>query len=112
MIDNEHKKVLKQYYKRAKVFALPSFVEGVGMVALEAAGYGCEIVLTQIGAPKEYWDGQAELVNPYSVDEIGQAVVKLIKYGKSQPMLLKYISDKYSPQACSKMLENVLLQSL
>lgn len=104
--------VLKQYYKKAKVFALPSFVEGVGMVALEAAGYGCEIVLTQIGAPKEYWDGQAELVNPYSIDEIGQAVVKLIKYGKSQPKLLKYISEKYSPQACSKMLENVLLKSL
>lgn len=27
------------------------------MVALEAAAYGCEIVLTNYGAPKEYYGG-------------------------------------------------------
>ena len=31
---------LKDYYRRAKVFALPSYSEGVGMVAMEATDYG------------------------------------------------------------------------
>ena len=64
---------LRGGYLEAKVFALPSLSEGVGMVALEAAVCGCEIVLTNYGAPKEYYAGLAELVNPLSVDEIGQA---------------------------------------
>lgn len=54
---------LLQYYQRAKVFALPSIMEGVGMVALEAASNGCEIVLTDKGAPKDYFQGQAYLVS-------------------------------------------------
>ena len=99
---------LIDYYKRAKVFALPSTVEGVGMVALEAAGHGCDIVLTNLGAPKDYFQGRAELVNPFSVTEIGEAIVRCLKYGKSQPDLLGYIADNYSLDACSRMLESAL----
>ena len=40
------------------------------MVALEAAAQGAEIVLTNDGAPKDYYKGRAYLVNPKSVDEI------------------------------------------
>lgn len=100
---------LIDYYKRAKVFALPSTVEGVGMVALEAAGHGCEIVLTNLGAPKDYFQGRAELVNPFSVTEIGEAIVRCLKYGKSQPALLNYINDNFSLLSCSRLLESALL---
>ncbi len=96
------------YYRRAKVFALPSLTEGVGMVALEAAGYGCEIVLTNVGAPKDYFKGHAELVNPYSIDEIGQAIQKCLKYGKAQPTLLKFIKENYSVETCSKLIVKAL----
>ncbi len=99
---------LLTYYRRCKVFALPSITEGVGMVALEAAANGAEIVLTNDGAPKEYFDGRAELVNPFSVDEIGKAVVKLLQQGKSQPELLHFVKSKYSPEVCSKLLEKAL----
>lgn len=99
---------LKNYYKRAKVFALPSIVEGVGFVALEAAVYGAEIVLTDIGAPKEYYDGRAFLVSPYDVDAIGKAVVKALKDGKSQPGLKQYIVEHYSFDVLSKRLHDVL----
>ena len=98
---------LIEYYKRCKVFALPSLFEGVGMVALEAAGFGAEIVLTNVGAPKEYWNGMAELVNPYSVDEIGKAVLKCMQ-GKSQPQLLKFIKENYSMQSCMLKLVDAL----
>lgn len=91
-------------YRRAKVFTLPSLQEGVGMVALEAAAYGCEIVLTNYGAPKEYYDGKALLVNPKSVDEIGQGVVKAMNDGYSQPGLKQYMEDNYSEKVCCKKI--------
>jgi len=103
---------LINYYKRAKVFALPSFVEGVGMVALEAASYGCEIVLTNLGAPKEYYKGQAVLVNPNSVDEIGAAITLCLNKGYSQPNLQQFVTEHYSMDACSKILEQAILKSI
>lgn len=95
-------------YAKAKVFALPSLVEGVGMVAMEAALYGCEIVLTNLGAPKEYYKGRAYLVNPLDIDEIGQAIVETLKNGKSQPELSKFIKEEYSLEHCSVLLSNAL----
>ncbi|MBR7029833.1 MAG: glycosyltransferase [Prevotella sp.] len=100
---------MKDWYRRAKVFALPSLVEGVGMVALEAAGYGCEIVLTNIGAPKEYYEGRAELVNPHSVDSIGEGVVRCLNGQKnSQPELMRFIDQKYSIIAITKQIVGAL----
>lgn len=103
--------ILIDYYKRCKVFALPSLLEGVGMVALEAAAYGAEIVLTNIGAPKEYWQGHAELVNPYSVDEIGTGVLKCMKKDFSKSGMLDFIRENYTIEACSKKLINALEQA-
>lgn len=99
-------------YRRAKVLALPSLVEGVGMVALEAAVYGCEIVLTNLGAPKEYWDGRAVLVDPYSVDNIGQGALEAMNTKHAQPGLQKFIVDHYGPDACCKQLEKCLLETM
>lgn len=47
-------------------------MEGVGIVAVDAAIYGCEIVITNIGGPKEYYDNMAYTVNPYNIDDIGK----------------------------------------
>ncbi|AGB29482.1 glycosyltransferase [Prevotella dentalis DSM 3688] len=100
---------LNHYYEKAKVFALPSTNEGVGLVALEAAAYGAEILMTNLGGPQEYYKGMAELVNPYSIDEIGQAICKLMKEGKAQPQLMNYIKKEYSLRACSVKLEKVII---
>lgn len=97
---------LIQLYKEAKVFALPSTREGVGLVALEAASYGCDIVITDIGGPKEYFLPNAIAVNPLSVDEIGQAVKKLLEGTTYQPDLKKQISSKFSEE----LVKNMLLQ--
>lgn len=99
---------LEDYYRRAAVFALPSINEGVGMVALEAASYGCEIVLTKLGAPKEYYDQNVYLVDPYSVDEIGNAIRKALEGPGHQPGLQKYVCEKYNIRACSKLLHDYL----
>lgn len=103
---------LQDLYKRAKVFALPSLHEGVGMVALEAAAYGCEVVLTNVGAPKEYYDGRAILVNPKSVDEIGQGIMKALKDGYSQPELKTYIETHFSERACMTLLNDAVAKAI
>lgn len=90
-------------YKTAKVFALPSISEGVGLVALDAAALGCDIVLTDIGAPKEYYNGMAYLVNPFSVDSIGQEIINAMGSTR-QPDLSNHIIKNYSIEATIEKL--------
>ena len=101
---------LIEEYKKAKVLALPSIIEGVGMVALEAAVFGCEICLTNLGGPKEYYNGRAVLVDPYSVDSIGQGVMTAMYKKNAQPELSRYINNEYSVMNCMKKLEQFMLE--
>lgn len=88
-------------YNRAKVFALPSLNEGVGLVALEAAIHGCNIVITNLGGPKEYYEkGTAQLVNPYDIDDIGKAILKSMEDNSSQPMLRETLIQQYNVSTC------------
>ena len=95
---------LQGYYSRAKVFALPSICEGVGLVALEAAMHHCDIVLTNLGAPKEYYGGHAHLVDPYSVDEIGRAVTEALNADENVA-LYEYVKAHNSLDHCMELLE-------
>ncbi|SOE51593.1 Glycosyltransferase involved in cell wall bisynthesis [Fibrobacter sp. UWT3] len=97
-------KQLMDLYSQAKVFALPSINEGVGMVAVEAAACGCDIVITKIGGPKEYYGGMAFDVDPYSVDAIGQAVCQAMECRDRQPRLKEMVEEKYSLENCVRLL--------
>lgn len=92
-------------YSRARVFALPSTIEGVGIVALEAACYGADIVITNLGGPKEYYEDFALQVDPYSIDEIGKAVKRYMNGLTFQPQLAKFIEENNSLEAISHKLE-------
>lgn len=93
--------------KRAKVFALPSIVEGVGLSALEAAVMGCDIVITNIGGPKEYYSNLAKVVNPYDVNDIGMGVRYFLDGNTFQPELSNYITNNFSDNNVAEKLENV-----
>ena len=96
---------LTALYNRAKVFALPSLNEGVGLVALEAAIHGCNIVITNLGGPKEYYEkGTVRLVNPYNIDEIGNSIICALKDNKTQPELRDTLSKKYNVSTCVNQL--------
>ncbi len=90
-------------YKKSKVFALPSIKEGVGIVALDAAHFGCDVVITNIGGPKEYYNHMAFEVNPFSVDDIGKAVVEAMKKSY-QPQLKDYVDVNYSQHSVASLL--------
>lgn len=102
----------KDLCMKAKVFALPSFVEGVGLAALEAATLGCDVVITNIGGPKEYYNGLAKAVDPNNVDEIGQAVKFFLDGNTYQPALSKHIVDNYSDEKVAMNLEKAYLEML
>lgn len=92
---------LSSLYNRAKVFALPSINEGVGLVALEAAICGCNIVITNLGGPKEYYEkGTVELVNPYDINDIGEAVLRALENTTAQPKLRNTLIKKYNVSTC------------
>ena len=96
---------LSNLYNRAKVFALPSINEGVGLVALEAAMHECNIVITNLGGPKEYYPtGMAELVDPYNVDDIGKAILRAMNDNKSQPSLRMHLEKSYNVSYCTDLL--------
>ena len=101
---------LKNIYRRAKVFALPSIYEGVGMVALEAAVMGDDIVITSQGGPKEYYADLAEIVNPISVDEIGKAITTLLNGKTHQPALKEHIIRRYSLETTCDLLESTYVK--
>lgn len=103
---------LKKLYNQAKVFALPSIYEGVGLVALDAAACGCDIVLTNIGGPREYYNNMAKFVNPYDIDDIGANVLSLIKGNSYQPSLSNYIQSNFSIERTSILLEQALADAI
>lgn len=99
-------------YKKARVFALPSINEGVGLVALEAASYGADIVITNLGGPKEYYSNLAAIIDPYDVDAIGMAVKDFIDNKKTyQPELGHYLDKNYSLSVISSLLVSIYSQN-
>lgn len=95
---------LCELYRKARVFALPSTSEGVGMVALEAACYGCNVVVTNVGGPKEYYNGLAEIVDPYSIDSIGEGVMKALDNKENNSIIQQYVINHYNLSHCVDLL--------
>lgn len=99
---------LIQLYERAKAFALPSLFEGVGIVALDAAVYGCNIAMTNIKGPSEYWPNcpNVLLTDPLDIDDIGQKINQLINTSSSRT-LYDHVRQNYSREAVSIRLQKM-----
>jgi glycosyltransferase involved in cell wall biosynthesis len=87
---------LIEYIKRASVFALPSLNETQPISALEAAVLRKPLLLSDLPFAKQKFFKNACLVDPYNVDNIARAVVKII----SNPKL--YIPDYSVLQECTE----------
>ena len=68
-------KELRWLYQACDVFCLPSIVEGVGQVALEALYFGAPVVITSVGGPPDYFGSHACYVNPRSVVSIRDGIL-------------------------------------
>lgn len=65
---------LAQFYQKAKVHILPSWNETCGLSSLEAAYYGCNIVITDKGDTREYYEDDAWYCDPGDPDSILNSV--------------------------------------
>lgn len=70
---------LAKYYRGAIALVFPSLRESFGMPILEAMASGCPVITSNTSACAEVAVDAAILVDPRSVDEIANAIKKLIE---------------------------------
>ncbi len=80
---------LPKFYNLAKFFCFPSFYESFGMPILEAMACGCPVITSNISACPEVAGDAALLVNPYSVEQIAEAMQRLIEDSQLRKELKK-----------------------
>jgi mannosylfructose-phosphate synthase len=72
--------VLETYYRKAKLFVLPSKYEPFGMTTLEAMSCGTPVVATRFGGIKDDLEDQVDslLVDPSDPGELSAAILKVL----------------------------------
>jgi len=65
-------------YNLVDFFVFPSFYEGFGLPILEAQACGCPVITSNISSMPEVAGDGAILVDPYSVEEIANAIHNLV----------------------------------
>jgi glycosyltransferase involved in cell wall biosynthesis len=86
---------LVKYYQQAKIHVLPSWFETTGLSSVEAAVMGCNIVITDKGDTREYFENDAFYCDPAAPESILAAVEKASTAGFNQHLREK-ILDKYT----------------
>lgn len=98
-------------YAMCDVFCLPSIHEGTGLVALEAAAYGANVVITRNGGPPDYFEDYVEYVNPENLQDIKEALVKA--WQKPRSLALKeHVARNLSWDHSARKLEAAYLHHL
>ena len=101
-------------YKKCNVFVWPSIYEGFGLPVLEAMSLGAPVVTSNCSSLPEVTGDAAILVDPYSVEEISQAIWKVIDNAQFADELRKKgfkraakFSWKITAQKVLEVLESV-----
>jgi len=71
-------KDLASVYKEASLFVFPSLYEGFGLPPLEAMACGVPVIVSNTTSLPEVVGEAGLLVNPYKVDEIKVAIIKVL----------------------------------
>ncbi|MDY6090805.1 MAG: glycosyltransferase [Bdellovibrionota bacterium] len=90
---------LADAYAACKVHALASFYELPGLVSLEAANYGANVVVTDYGSIRDYLGDLAFYCDPYNTESIKNAVIAAY-YAPVDPRLKQKVSE-YSWDRCA-----------
>lgn len=101
-VENIAQEKLIDYYKAAKVHVLPSWFETTGLSSLEAAAMGCNIVITDKGDTREYFENYAYYCDPGSPQSIFDAIAKAASDGISSE-LQKKIFKQYTWSHAAKL---------
>lgn len=66
-------------YNLADVFVYPSLYEGFGLPPLEAMACGCPVIASNVSSIPEVVGDAAIMVDPYNVDEIADAMLRVAR---------------------------------
>jgi len=80
---------LPALYAAAEVFVFPSLWEGFGVPVVEAMASGTPVLTSNLSSLPEVSGGAAELINPYSVDEITSGMERIIRHSDHRNDLIK-----------------------
>ncbi len=70
---------LAAWYRRAWIVAYPTDMEGFGFPIVEAFASGTPVVATRVGSVEEVSGNAAVLVSPGDVEELGEAIKRLLE---------------------------------
>jgi glycosyltransferase involved in cell wall biosynthesis len=96
--------IVADMYNVAEAFVYPSFYEGFGLPILEAQACGCPVITSNISSMPEVAGRGALLVDPYSVEEISDAMSSIIfDEASREPLIKKGLTNsaKFSWEKCA-----------
>lgn len=98
---------LNRWYNSAAVHALPSWFETTGLSTLEAAAAGCNIVVSDEGDTRDYFEGFASFCQADDTASIQRALEEALTAGSEKAETFrKVILEKYTWQhATAQTLE-------
>jgi glycosyltransferase involved in cell wall biosynthesis len=80
---------LAYLYGKTQALIFPSLLEGFGLTVLEAMSQGAPVITSHTGALAEIAGDAALLVDPYSVESIGQAMSEVIDNDRLRTSLIE-----------------------
>jgi hypothetical protein len=92
---------LPSAYAAARVHVLPSWYDTPGLVSLEAAAAGCNIVSTDRGCTREYFKDMAWYCDPSDVNSIREAVLAAWNAPNSE-RLRQFVRENYTWQRAAE----------
>lgn len=104
-IDHLPQAELIKYYRRAKVHILPSWFETTGLSTIEAAAMGCNVVITDKGDTRAYFENYPFYCDPASPQSIYQAVERAGNAGFNDALRQKILNNYTWEQAAIQTLK-------
>lgn len=96
---------LPHLYNAADAFALPSFIEGFGLIAIEAQSCGCPVVSTNTTSMPEVLADSALFFEPNNCDEMAEKIFQVLTdRALKQSLIEKGLKNvkRFSWQRCAK----------
>ncbi len=110
-LDTVNQTMLSSIYAAANVHALVSYYDLPGLVSLEAAAAGCQIVSTECGAAREYFGNLAFYCNPKEPESISAAVVKAWRATPNN-RLKNHVLTNYNWEKIASIIKNAYQELL